>query len=94
MYVENHAPSDAEQEILKNDFALCDRLKISTITQHGDVATEIIRYARDNRITQVIVGHSNRTRWQEFIHGSIIYRLTQELRAIDILVVAEEEGEK
>ena len=94
VYVETHPPSDAEQAILKNDMALADRLKISTVTLHGDVATEIIRYARDNRITQIIVGHSNRTRWQDFVHGSIIYRLTQELRAIDILIVAGEEGEK
>lgn len=89
VYVENHPPSEAEQVILKNDFALSDRLNIPTVTLHGDVATEIIRYARENRITQVILGHSNRTRWQEFVHGSIIYRLTQELRAIDILVVAD-----
>ena len=89
VYVENHPPSEAEKEVLKNDFALAERLKIQVVTVHGDVATEIIRYARENRITQIIVGHSNRSRWQEFIHGSIIYRLTQELRAIDILIVAE-----
>jgi two-component system sensor histidine kinase KdpD len=94
VYVENHPPSPAEQEILKNDFGLSDRLKIPTVTLHGDVASEIIRYARDNRITQVIVGHSNRSRWQEFVQGSIIYRLTQELRSVDILIVAGEEGEK
>ncbi len=91
IYVENHPPSEAEQDVLRNDFSLADRLKIPMVTLHGDVATGIIRYARENRITQIIVGHSNRTRWQEFVHGSIIYRLTQELRAIDILIVAESE---
>lgn len=91
IYVENHPPSEAEQDVLRNDFSLADRLKIPMVTLHGDVASGIIRYARENRITQIIVGHSNRTRWQEFVHGSIIYRLTQELRAIDILIVAESE---
>jgi two-component system sensor histidine kinase KdpD len=88
VYVENHPPSETEREVLKNDFALADRLKISVVTLHGDVATEIIRYARENRITEIVVGHSNRTRWQEFVKGSIINRLTQELRTIDILLVA------
>ena len=93
VYIEDHPPGAPEQEILKNDFALCDRLKIPTVTLHGDVASEIIRYATESRITQVIVGHSNRSRWHEFLHGSIIYRLTQELRAVDILIVAAEEVE-
>jgi two-component system sensor histidine kinase KdpD len=88
VYVENHPPATAEQEVLKNDFALADRLKVPVVTLHGDVATEIIRYARENRITQIVVGHSDRTRWQEFLKGSIINRLTQELRTIDILLVA------
>jgi two-component system sensor histidine kinase KdpD len=88
VYVENHSPNEAEREVLKNDFALADRLKVPVVTLHGDVATEIIRYARENRITQIVVGHSDRTRWQEFVKGSIINRLTQELRTIDILLVA------
>jgi len=88
VYVENQAPAEAEREVLKNDFALADRLKVPVVTLHGDVAAEIIRYARENRITQIVVGHSDRSRWQEFVKGSIINRLTQELRTIDILLVA------
>ncbi len=88
VYVENKLPNEAEKQILKNDFALADRLKIPVVTLHGDVAGEIIRYATENRITQIVIGHSDRTRWQEFLRGSIINRLTQELRNIDILLVA------
>jgi two-component system sensor histidine kinase KdpD len=61
------------------------------ITLHGDVASEIIRYAQDHQITQLVIGHSNRTRWQEFTKGSIINRLTRALRNVDILVVADAE---
>ncbi|HLK58638.1 MAG TPA: universal stress protein [Chthonomonadaceae bacterium] len=91
VYVENKPPSEKDQEILRNDFALADRLKIPVVTLHGDVANEIIRYSRENRITQIVVGHSDRSRWQEFLRGSIINRLTQELRNIDILIVAQPE---
>jgi two-component system sensor histidine kinase KdpD len=88
VYVERQTPDEAQQEVLKNDFALADRLKVPVVTLHGDVATELIRYARENRITQMVLGHSDRTRWQEFLKGSIIDRLTRELRTIDILLVA------
>jgi two-component system, OmpR family, sensor histidine kinase KdpD len=88
VYVENQAPDQPKQEILKNDFALADRLKVPVVTLHGDVATELIRYARENRMTQLVIGHSDRTRWQEFLKGSIIDRLTRELRNVDILLVA------
>jgi two-component system, OmpR family, sensor histidine kinase KdpD len=88
VFVENQAPNQPQQEILKNDFALADRLKVPVVTLHGDIATELIRYARENRITQMVIGHSDRTRWQEFLKGSIIDRLTRELRTVDILLVA------
>ncbi len=88
VYVENRPPKDLSMKVLKNDFALADRLQIPVVTLHGDVSTELIQYARDHQITQMIVGHSDRSRWQEFLKGSIIDRLTRELRTIDILIVA------
>jgi two-component system sensor histidine kinase KdpD len=91
VYVESRPLNDADKEILKNDFALADRLNIPVVTLTGDIATQLIQYARENRITQIVLGHSDRTRWQEFLHGSIVNRLTDNLRTIDILLVAAEE---
>ncbi|MDX1933670.1 MAG: universal stress protein [Capsulimonadales bacterium] len=88
VYVESRPPNAREQEILRNDFALADRLKIPVTTLHGDIATELIRYARENGITQIVLGHSDRSRWQEFVKGSIINRITRELRSVDILIIA------
>ena len=88
VYVENQTLSAEQQEIVRNDFTLCERLKINVVTLHGDVAGELIRYARENRITQMVIGHSDRSRWKEFMRGSIINRLVSELRTIDILIVA------
>jgi two-component system sensor histidine kinase KdpD len=88
VYVEDKPPSPTEHQILKNDFALADRLGLPVVTLHGDVATELIRYAQENQITQMVIGHSSRSRWQEFLRGSVISRITRELRTIDILIVA------
>ncbi|MES2462735.1 MAG: universal stress protein [Armatimonadota bacterium] len=89
VYVESRAPNAKEQETLRNDFALADRLKISVVTLNGrDIAAELIRYAHDHGTTQMVLGHSDRSRWKEFLRGSIINRITRELRSVDILIVA------
>jgi two-component system sensor histidine kinase KdpD len=88
VYVENRPPNAKEQEILRNDFALADRLKIPVITLHGEIATELIRYAREQGVTQIVMGHSDRSWWQEFLKGSIVNRITRELRHVDVLLIA------
>ncbi len=88
VYVENKPCNDHETQTLRNDFALAERLKIPVVTLHGDITGELIRYAREERITQMVLGHSSHSRWHEFVYGSIVNRLTRELRNIDILIVA------
>jgi two-component system, OmpR family, sensor histidine kinase KdpD len=94
VYVESRPPNTKEQETLQNDFQLADRLKIPIVTLHGDIATEIVRYAREQNITQVVLGHSDRSRWQEFVKGSIINRLTHDLRNVDLLIIANPDEKK
>ncbi len=89
VFVETKTPTIQQQEILKSDFMLADRLGIPVVTLHGDAATEIVRYAQEKQITQIVLGHSKRTRWQEILQGSIINKITHELRTIDVLLVTE-----
>ncbi len=89
VYVESRSPNAREQAILKNDFALADRLHVPIVTLPGaDVAAELIRCAREKNVTQIVLGHSSRSRWQEFIKGSVVNRLARELRSVDIVIVA------
>ena len=89
VYVESRPPSAREQTILTSDLALADQLQIPVVTLQGsDIAAELVRYAREKSVTQLIVGHSDRSRWQELWKGNIINRLTRELRSIDLLIVA------
>ncbi len=39
--------------------------------------------------TQVVIGHSARTRMQEIVKGSVVQRLLREIRHTDVLVVAD-----
>jgi two-component system sensor histidine kinase KdpD len=89
VYVATHPPSATEKKVLQSDFALAERLNIPVVTLHGDVAAELIRYTKENEITQLVIGHSSRSRWQELVKGSIVNRLTRELRTVDILIITE-----
>lgn len=89
VYVATHPVTPEEQKILQNDFALAERLSIPVITLNGGVSAELIRYAKENEITQLVIGHSSRSRWQELVKGSIINHLTRELKTVDILIVTE-----
>lgn len=89
VYVATHPPSESEQKILHDDFALAERLNIGVVTLSGHVSEELIRYARENEITQIVIGHSSRSRWQELLKGSIVNKLIRELRTVDILIVTE-----
>lgn len=89
VYVATHPPNKREESILRSDFALAERLGIPVVTLNGPVSNELIRYAKEHEITQVVIGHSSRSRWQELYRGSIVNRLVRELRTIDILIVTE-----
>lgn len=88
VYVESHPPNEKEQHALQDALALAERLGVRVITLHGDAARELIQYARENDITQIVLGHSTRSRWRELIGGSIINDLVRALRTVDILIVA------
>ena len=90
VYVEEETPSAKEQQMLSNDFSLAERLGIPVVRLKGDAADEIIRYAKENNITQLVIGHSTRSRMHEMLRPSIVSAITRELRTIDILVVATE----
>ncbi|MBV9659633.1 MAG: universal stress protein [Acidimicrobiales bacterium] len=62
---------------------------------HGDdPAKALINFAREHQITQIVIGSSMRSRWQEFTGGgSIVKRLIREAGAvgIDVHVIARRE---
>lgn len=90
VYVEDETPSAKELVMLENDFNLAERLGMPTVRLKGDAADELIRYARENNITQLVIGHSTKSRVHEMLRTSIVSALIRELRTIDILVVATE----
>ena len=62
--------------------------------QDDDPAQALTRFARDHQITQIVIGSSQRSRWQELIGGgSIVRRVIREAGAvgIDVHTIARRE---
>ncbi len=86
-----HERSDALDRIAEC-MRLAAKLGGKTITLPGSkIADEIIDYARENNITQIILGRSARSRWYELLHGSVVRDLLQKSGGISVHVIAAEE---
>lgn len=90
LFVEEKHPTEEEERILSDDFALSERLGIKVEKVKGKALDEIIRYCKEHNVTQLVVGHSERTKLEQLTKGSLINDLVRELRTVDILVVAAE----
>ncbi len=63
---------------------------------HGDnVAETLVRYAREERITQIVIGSTMRSRWAELTKGSIHSKLMRAAAqyGIDVHIIARREFE-
>jgi two-component system sensor histidine kinase KdpD len=59
-----------------------------------DPAAALIEFARDQQVTQIVLGASDRNRWQELISGGSVVRRISRLAAragIDVHIVAPRE---
>ncbi|MEZ0326660.1 MAG: sensor histidine kinase KdpD [Fimbriimonas sp.] len=90
IYVEEGNIGDKEKRILDADFALCQRLGIQTHTLKGPVADTVVKFAKDQNVTALILGHPERSRMSEMLRPSILSELARQLRTLDIIVVATE----
>ncbi|MER3496291.1 MAG: hypothetical protein C4320_05505 [Armatimonadota bacterium] len=93
VYVKEDRVTPEEERILDDDKKLCEGLGIPTIELEGEVGQTIIQYVQENNISQVILGHSDRTRLRDFLRGSLLFELARLLKSVDILVVANEAEE-
>ena len=94
-YVRRYDLSDDHKAALAQNLRLAAELSIEVRELEGDdVAEAIAHFATANRITQIIVGHSQRSRWYELIHGSLVQGLLRRLPNLDVHVVAQPAEEK
>ena len=89
VYVATDKITRDQQLILDEDFALASRLHIKIEQVNGKkIADSLAEFAQKNQVTQIVIGHSRRSRMHEALGGSIVNNLLAMTKDIDVLVVA------
>jgi two-component system sensor histidine kinase KdpD len=97
LYVETRRSlqlSDEERDCVAGTLRLAEALGGEALTlpgSGGPIADDVIGYAQANNITQIVVGKSRRTRWFEFVNGSVVHDLLRRAGNISVHVIAGEE---
>ncbi|WP_088042627.1 universal stress protein [Bacillus sp. EAC] len=94
-YVKDHEDLSEEEVLsLKKIKELTQRLggvfEVYAATDRRHVFLELVTRMTEKNTTQVIMGQSARTRWEEIKTGSIVQKLLRELRHLDVLVVGDQ----
>jgi two-component system sensor histidine kinase KdpD len=91
VYVASCKIGDRQQKILDADFALAKQLNIPIEQIDGnDIAQALAKYAVEHQITEIVIGHSGKSRLEQMLRGTVITRLIGLVGGIDVLVVAEQ----
>jgi two-component system sensor histidine kinase KdpD len=86
--------NDLERDRVAEHLRLAERLGASTITIPGrNIADDVIAYAEANNITQIVIGKSDRPRWFEILHGSVVHELLRKAGPISVHVISAAESE-
>ena len=81
--------SETEKNTLTANLRLAEQLDGEVKTLPGqDIAAEIIRYATANNATHIIIGKSAKSRWREFVEGSVLHEVIRLSGNISVDVVA------
>src|SRR5260221_11883136 len=91
----HHLLNERQRDAIAEQLRLAERLGADAITISGrDLAEDILDYARANNITHIVIGKSERSRWFEFLHGSIVHELVRKSGNISVHVIAGDSEEQ
>lgn len=81
------APSPAQH--LSENLRLAEDLGATVVRLTSrNVAETLVSYAEQRNVTLLVLGESNKARWQEMLFGSVVYTVIRRSHAVDVYVVA------
>lgn len=81
------------QRRLVNNIQMAQAMGAEVVKLEGDdVAAAISRFARERRVSLLIVGKTTRSWWHRMLHGSVVDKLVQATDGLDVLVVSFDEA--
>lgn len=92
VYVESARPDREQQKLLDFFRETTEDLggRFVIVPNQGGVGPSLVRYAREHHVTQVVLGESSRSRWQEFLRGSVVHTVLRETKNVDVYVITRE----
>ncbi|BCP53512.1 two-component sensor histidine kinase [Kaistia sp. 32K] len=85
--------SEAEQDRIAEALRLAEHLGGEATTLPGGdrgIAEDVLAHARTRNVNHIIIGKSERSRWFEMLHGSVVHDLVRRSGAISVHVIAGE----
>ncbi|TDT62782.1 sensor protein KdpD [Fonticella tunisiensis] len=80
--------TEKDKKMLESHFRLAKQLGAEVVTLTGkSIPKELARFAAEKYITQIIIGHSTRTKWQTILRGSTITKLLKLIRDIEVHII-------
>ncbi len=91
LHIHPQRMNDQHQKVIENIKKLAEQFGATLILQpkYRRVAEQIVNVCEQYQITQIIMGMSARTRWDEIWKGSIINVIMQRLQYVDVLIVSD-----
>lgn len=79
---------EKDSDMLEGHFKLAKQLGAEVINLTGkSISTELAQFATQRYITQIIIGHSKRTKWQTLLRGSTVARLLKITKDIEVHII-------
>jgi two-component system sensor histidine kinase KdpD len=98
LYVEGRRSlqlNEEERDRIADTLRLAERLGGEAISLPGGprrtIVDDVLGYARENNVTQIVIGKSTRSRWFEILHGSVVHDLIRRSGNISVNVIAGDE---
>src|SRR3984885_6523899 len=80
---------ESDRDRIADSLRLAEKLGGEAITiPGGRIAEDVTSYAQANNITHIVIGKSERSRWFEMIHGSVVRDLVRHAGNISVHVIA------
>jgi two-component system sensor histidine kinase KdpD len=97
VYVDTGEDVDDEQKQknLQANIQFAEGLEAKVERLHGkSVATTVIEFVKEKRITQVVFGHSTTHGWRKYLYLSAVHQFLRDASAVDVHIVTQERDEE
>ena len=85
---ERNAQSETDKERIRENIHMANQLGAETYTLAGEkISTSLLDFAREHRITRIIIGKPLHSRWKDLLKGSLLNEVIRGSGDIDVHVI-------